>query len=282
MSNAIEPLLVIGSGGMLGRATVALLQREQLELLAIDVPEIDLTDPDSVARAVPTGVRTVINCAAFTDVDGAETREREANAVNGEGVAVLARRCAELQAKLVHYSTDFVFDGRATQPYAVDHPRSPVNAYGRSKAIGEEALERAGCPYALIRTSWLYAPWGKNFVLTIRGLAATRPTLKVVNDQRGRPTSAEYLAERTLQLLRGGHTGVFHVTDGGECTKFELAREIASLTGARCQIDPCTTEEFPMPAPRPVYSVLDLSRTEALLGRSRPWQENLQRVLRAR
>jgi dTDP-4-dehydrorhamnose reductase len=196
-------------------------------------------------------------------------------------VGVLARRCAELRATLVHYSTDYVFDGRATQPYPIDHPRSPGNAYGRSKAIGEELLERAGCPYLLIRTSWLYAPWGKNFVLTIRELAAARPTLRVVSDQLGRPTSAEYLAERSLLLLRGGHRGVFHVTDGGQCSWFELARAIASLTGARCQVDPCTTEEFPRPARRPAYSVLDLSRVEALLGPSRPWQENLRRVLAA-
>jgi len=281
MASAIEPMLVIGSGGMLGSATVALLEREQLELRAIDVPDIDLADRASVARAVGVGVRTVINCAAFTDVDGAETREREATAVNGEGVAVLARRCAELQAMLVHYSTDYVFDGRATEPYSVDHPRSPVNAYGRSKAVGEKALERAGCPYLLIRTSGLYAPWGKNFVLTIRELMATRPTLKVVSDQLGRPTSAEYLAERSLALLRGGHAGVFHVTDGGQCSWFELARAIAKLTSSRCQIDPCTAEEFGRPAPRPAYSVLDLRRTEELLGPSRSWQENLERVLRA-
>jgi dTDP-4-dehydrorhamnose reductase len=281
MTRAIEPLVVVGATGMLGRAFQALLARDGLAFRAVDVPEIDLTDPDSVARCVADGVQTVVNCAAFTDVDGAETREEIARAINGEGVALLARRCRELDATLVHYSTDYVFEGHAERPYAVDHPRAPLNAYGRSKAVGEQALEQSGCRYLLIRTSWLYAPWGKNFVLTIRELARTRDSLKVVSDQVGRPTSAEYLAERSLALLRAGGEGAFHVTDGGECSWFEFARSITQLTGARCRVDPCTAAEFARPAPRPQYSVLDLSRTEALIGPSRSWQENLADVLRA-
>jgi dTDP-4-dehydrorhamnose reductase len=133
----------------------------------------------------------------------------------------------------------------------------------------------------LIRTSWLYAPWGKNFVLTIRDLARKSETLKVVSDQLGRPTSAEYLAERSLALLRGGHRGAFHVTDGGACSWHEFARSIVDLDGARCRVDPCTAAEFARPALRPAYSVLDLSRTERAIGPSRPWQENLAAVLRA-
>lgn len=281
MTQAIDPVVVVGANGMLGRAFQALLERERLAFRAFDVPVIDLTDPDSVARCIPQGTRTVLNCAAFTDVDGAETREAEARAVNGEGVGNLARRCAALDATLVHYSTDYVFEGDADRPYAADHPRAPLNAYGRSKAVGEELLEASGCRYLLVRTSWLYAPWGKNFVLTIRELARTRETLKVVDDQLGRPTSAEYLAERTLALLRGGHAGAFHVTDGGQCSWFELARHIVELDSAKCRVLPCSTEAFPRPAKRPAYSVLDLSRTEALIGPSRAWQDNVARVLRA-
>lgn len=281
MTSEIAPLLIVGSGGMLGRAFTALLAREGLEFSAIDLPEIDLTDVDSVEGALKPGLRTVINCAAYTDVDGAEQREPEANAINGAGVEMLARRAAEIGATLVHYSTDYVFEGTATRPYRVDHPRAPLNAYGRSKALGEALLEASDARYLLIRTSWLYAPWGKNFVLTMRQLTRNQPELKVVHDQVGRPTSAEYLAERTLQLLRGGHQGTFHVTDGGQCTWFEFTQRIAELSGGTARIQPCTSAEFQRPARRPAYSVLDLSRTEAAIGPSRPWQENLAQVLAA-
>jgi dTDP-4-dehydrorhamnose reductase len=274
-----EPLLIIGASGMLARAFAEQLGRARRAFRAIDVPEIDLRDAGSVERGVRAEYGVVLNCAAWTDVDGAETQEPAATAVNGSGVGTLAARCKQIGATLVHYSTDYVFDGQATRPYAVDHPRAPIGAYGRSKAVGEELLERSGAKYLLVRTSWLYAPWGKNFVLTMRELQRTREFLKVVADQVGRPTSAEYLAERTLGLLAHDCTGTFHVTDGGECSWHAFASEIARITGVRCHVHPCTTAEFPRPARRPPYSVLDLSRTEAVLGPSRAWQENLQAVL---
>lgn len=281
MRIAIEPILVLGAGGMLGRAFLALLQSEGLQHRAIDVPDFDLGDAQNIAKVVSSDVRVVINCAAFTDVDAAEIREADANAINGTGVGVLAQRCTEIGARLVHYSTDYVFAGQASKPYAVDEPRAPLNAYGRSKALGEQLLEAAGGSHLLIRTSWLYAPWGKNFVLTMRELTRTKPTLKVVDDQVGRPTSAQYLAAQSLALLRREQAGTFHVTDGGQCSWYAFTQEIVALLGARCEITPCTTAEFPRPARRPAYSVLDLSRTEAALGRSRPWQDNLADVLRA-
>ena len=281
MGASIEPILLIGARGMLGRAVGELLQRQQLRYSVVHKPEIDLSDADSIRRAVVEGARTVINCAAFTDVDDAETREAEATAVNGAGVGALARRCAEIGAVLVHYSTDYVFDGQAQRPYGVEHPRAPLNAYGRSKALGEQLLEQSGAEYLLIRTSWVYAPWGKNFVLTMRELLRTRESVKVVDDQVGRPTSAESLAERSLGLLRRGCRGIFHVTDGGQCSWDAFARRIAELTSSRCRVEPCTSAEFPRPARRPSYSVLDLSRSEAELGPSEPWERHLERVLRA-
>lgn len=273
-------VVVVGASGMLGRASVALLEREGVAFRGVDVPEIDLTRPESVARVLDAAVDTVINCAGYTDVPGAEQHEREACAVNGDGVGVLATRCRELGATLVHYSTDYVFDGRATRPYPTDHPRAPLNAYGRSKALGEECLARAGARHLLIRTSWLYAPWGKNFVLTMRERMRTQDVVRVVNDQTGRPTSAEFLAARSLALLRHGATGTFHVTDGGQCTWFDFASRIAGLTGTRCRVEPCATAAFASPVVRPAYSVLDLTGTEALLGPSRPWEQNLADVLR--
>jgi len=279
MTRTFEPLLIVGASGMLARAVAAELARAQLRFTALDLPELDITDAASVAAAIDGSQRTVINCAAYTDVDGAQANPELADAVNGRGVGHLADRCAATSATLVHFGTDYVFDGCGREPYAVDHPRAPIGAYGRSKALGEELLEASGAQRLLIRTSWLYAPWGKNFVLTMRNLLHTRERVQVVDDQRGRPTSAEYLAERTLGLLALDARGVFHVTDGGECSWHELASAIAELTSARCQVAACSTQELGRPAPRPAYSVLALDRVEALLGPSTPWRENLARVL---
>ncbi len=279
MSGAI---LVCGAGGMLGRAWLERLAARGIEGRAADLPALDLADEASIARHVVPGLRAVVNCAAYTDVDGAETNEALATAINGHGVARLVARCDAVGVPLVHYSTDYVFDGRASAPYRTDQACDPLNAYGRSKRVGEEAVLASRGPHLVIRTSWLYAPWGKNFVLTIAKLAGERPELRVVNDQRGRPTSAEHLAQLSLALLERGVQGVFHGTDGGECTWFDFATAIAAAVAPSCRVVPCTSAEFPRPAPRPAYSVLDLSKTEALLGPMPDWRENLASVLARR
>jgi dTDP-4-dehydrorhamnose reductase len=276
------PFFIISPDGMLGRAWQALLEARGIEFAAASYPELDIRDPSSIERWISPRYRTVINCAAYTDVDAAETRESEADAVNAKGVAQLAERCRAVSALLVHYSTDYVFDGAGTAPYMVGEARRPQNAYGRSKARGEELLERSGCAYLMVRTSWLYAPWGKNFVDTMAKLGAAQPVLRVVDDQRGRPTSAEYLATRTLALLEHGARGTYHLADGGECTWHEFATEIVRATGGSARVDRCTSAEFARPAQRPAYSVLDLRASEALIGPSRDWRENLADVLRAR
>jgi dTDP-4-dehydrorhamnose reductase len=272
-------LLVLGADGMLGRAWVRLCEDRGLAPRGATYPAFDLTDPASVERVVTGPLRAVINCAAYTDVDGAERDEATATRVNGDGVGALVARCDALGVPLVHYSTDYVFDGRADSPYSVDHPIAPVNAYGRSKRAGEEHVLASPGPHLLIRTSWLYAPWGKNFVGTIARLAKERGSLRVVDDQRGRPTSAEPLAALSLALLDAGARGVFHGTDGGECTWFELATAVAEAVAPGCVVEPCTSEEFPRPAPRPAYSVLDLSATEALVGAPAHWRARLADVL---
>ena len=273
------PVLITGGAGMLGRAWRDLLAGAGVEHHAADVAEIDITSEASVAAVASGPWRTVINCAAWTNVDGAEADEPAATRVNARGVERLADACLVRGALLVHYSTDYVFDGRAAAPYPIDHPRDPINAYGRGKAAGEEALERSGAEHLLIRTSWLYAPWGANFVRTIARLAREKPTLRVVNDQRGRPTSAEHLARATAALIAAGARGTHHATDGGECTWFEFASEIVRLAGSPCRVEPCTTAEFPRPAKRPTYSVLDLSATEAKIGPMPAWQGNLRDVM---
>ena len=271
--------LLISPDGMLGRAFMEALSQRGEPVVGLSFPEVDVTRPETLTR-IDASVHRVINCSAFTDVDGAESREDEALAINGTGVAHLAAACTKVGASLVHFGTDYVFAGDASAPYRVDAPVAPRTAYGRTKAAGEEALRQSGASHLYLRTSWLYAPWGKNFVRTIAALGKTKPELKVVDDQRGRPTSAEELVETTLALWDRGARGLFHATDGGECTWFEFAQAIVEGTGGTAKVLPCTTAEFPRPAPRPAYSVLDLSATEAALGRPlRHWRQTLADVL---
>lgn len=269
--------LVISPDGMLGRAFAERLGKGAFE--GVLYPDIDLTKEDTITRAVRPGITRVINCSAYTDVDGAETNEALATAINGTGVGALARRCREVGATLVHFGTDYVFDGAASAPYPVSAPLAPQGAYGRSKALGETLIRESGAEHLYVRTSWLYAPWAKNFVRTIASLARTKEKLRVVDDQRGRPTSAEHLVRTTLALAERGMRGTWHVTDGGECTWFEFAREIGRITGAPCVVEPCTTAEFPRPAPRPAYSVLDLAETESVLGAMPDWRVALADVM---
>lgn len=276
-----SPVLLIGANGMLGRAWQALLEQRQIAFVPLTRPNFDVTDEGSIEAAVRPGHRLVINCSAWTDVDGAESPENydAAYALNATGVGLMAERCAAIGATLVHYSTDYVFDGEGEVPYHTDAPRKPVNAYGRTKAEGERLVEASRCRHLLVRTSWLYAPWGKNFVLTMARLTKEKASLQVVNDQRGRPTSAEHLAATSLAILERGAEGTFHVTDGGDCTWYDFAAHINERLGHGCDVQPCETSAFPRPAKRPTYSVLDLSKTEELVGAMPGWRENVDSVL---
>lgn len=275
-TDPVHRVLLLGADGMLGHAWDLLAQREGLTVVPRTFPAFDLTRREQVEALPLHEVDVVVNCTGWTDVDGAEAREAEATALNGDGVGWLAEACRDAGRVLVHYSTDYVFEGDAQRPYPVDHPRAPLNAYGRSKAVGEERIEAAlgGPPagFLLLRTSWLYAPWGNNFVRTMARLGKERSELRVVDDQRGRPTSAEHLAATSLALLRRGARGILHVTDGGECTWHGLARAVIEQVNPACKVSPCTTAEFPRPALRPAYSVLDLGPTEAIMGPMPPWE----------
>lgn len=273
-------VVVLGAKGMLGRALCGLLDARGVSFVAADREEFDLADAEAVGRSRLPMDEVWFNCAAWTNVDGAETHEAHALAVNGgEGLRVLCERVREAGGMIVHVSTDYVFDGNATNPYRVDEPRNPIGAYGRTKAAGEEIIERSGAEHLIVRTSWLYAPWANNFVRTMAKLTRDKSELKVVHDQRGRPTSAEHLARSLVALVEAEARGVFHVTDGGECTWYELARAVRDGLGHACEIRPCTTAEFPRPAARPGYSVLDLTRAESLLGRMPDWRSNVADVL---
>ncbi len=257
--------IVLGKEGQLGRAFGELLHAEGHDFHLLGQETVDLSRPETVHLDLDSSTH-LINCAAYTNVDGAEADEATAARVNGHAVGRLAELCREAGSTFIHFSTDYVFDGTARAPYPVDHPRTPLGAYGRTKALGEELLERSQVDSLLVRTSWVYAPWGHNFVRTMARLMKEKESLKVVDDQRGRPTHVATLAARTLALFRGGHRGTFHVTDDGECTWYGLASCIREALGASCELTPCTTEEFPRPAPRPAYSVLDTSSADALLG----------------
>ena len=271
--------LLISPDGMLGRAWKTLLEARAIPFEGVSYPAFDLTAPDALQRIESGKYTRVINCAAWTDVDGAEAKEAEATELNGHAVGRLAQRCAEAGSILVHYSTDYVFGGDATEPYPVDGPYDPVNAYGRSKMLGEIAIRYSGALHLILRTSWLYAPWGQNSALTMRRLGKERDVLTVVDDQRGRPTSARHLAEASLRLLEVGARGTLHVTDGGECTWHGLAEAVVRTVNPNCDVRPCSSDAFPRPAKRPAYSVMDLGPTEALIGPMQDWRDNLAAVL---
>ena len=273
------PLLLLGDRGMLGRAFRELLTAKQRPFTGFDLPELDIAEPSQVGPLFDRRWSAVINCAAYTNVDGAEADESAALRANGTAPGVVAAACARAQVPLIHFSTDYVFSGNASAPYAVNAPLQPLGAYGRGKAAGEIAIRKSGAEFLILRTSWLYAPWANNFVRTMARLTRDKPEVKVVDDQRGRPTSAQHLVAASLALLDRGARGTLHVTDGGECTWYEFTVAIARLLARTAIIRPCTTAEFPRPAARPAYSVLDLAPTEAILGPMPDWRVNLASVI---
>ncbi|MEU9265058.1 dTDP-4-dehydrorhamnose reductase [Streptomyces sp. NPDC048251] len=278
--------LVTGAGGMLGRDTVEELARRGEDVTGLDRTGLDITRPGSVARAFAAHrPDLVVNCAAYTAVDDAETDEARALLVNGEGPRLLAAACAAHGARLVHVSTDYVFDGAARAPYREDGPPSPRTAYGRTKLAGERAV-RAVLPDAgvIVRTAWLYGVHGRSFVRTMLELQARRDTVDVVDDQRGQPTWSADVAARIADLgpkAGRGATGVFHATAAGEATWYDLAREVFRSLGADPdRVRPTTGDAFPRPAPRPAYSVLAHGRWQEVgLSPPRDWRTALGQAL---
>ena len=276
-------ILVTGAGGLLGSAAVADARTRGWSVAARPRAELDVTDAAAVAEAVASASPdAVLHCAAWTAVDRAEAEPGRALEVNRDGTAAVAEACAAAGALLVYPSTDYVFDGRKGAPYAPDDAPNPLSAYGRSKRAGEEAARRA--PRRLVaRTSWLYGAGGKNFVDAVLARAERGEALRVVDDQRGRPTWTRSLAAALLDLVERGATGVLHVSDAGEATWRELALEALRLAGLDVPVEPVSTEAWGAPAPRPRESLLDLSETERVLGRPLPhWKESLARYVEER
>jgi dTDP-4-dehydrorhamnose reductase len=224
----------------------------------------------------------IVLAAAYTDVDGCEINPTFALSVNAHGAANVAKSAASSGSRLLFVSTDYVFDGKKTTPYETNDPRHPINAYGRSKAAAEERLAQILPESCVVRTSWLFGPGGKCFPDTILKMAAKRPQIEVVNDQRGSPTYTADLADAVIQLCRAGAGGIFHCTNSGECSWYELACEILRQAGVGTPVRPTTSEMFVRPAERPTYSVLSPASLHSMGIRMRPWRETLQDYLSRR
>jgi len=272
-------VVITGAQGQLGTDLVRSFQGH--EVTALDLPTFDLTAADCVRAIVDAAPEVVIHGGAYTDVDGAERNRDLAMAVNADGTERVAKAAAKAGARLICISTDYVFDGRGARPYVETDPTNPINVYGESKRAGElRAL--ACCENTLIvRTAWLCGQKGKNFVKTMLQLAAERPLLKVVADQRGCPTFTEDLAAMVAQLAAQPDQGILHVTNEGHCTWHEFASEIVRLAGYQVPVEAITTAEMPRPAKRPAYSVLSSDRLHHLGFTMPPWRDGLQRLLTA-
>ena len=292
-------ILLIGKNGQVGWELQRSL-RPLGEVTAFDCPEIDLGKPESLPAIVrQVKPRVIVNAAAYTAVDKAESEQDVANRVNGDSVGVLAREAAAIGAWMVHYSTDYVFDGTGTRPWTEADSTNPVNAYGRSKLLGEQQLAASGCRHLLFRTSWVYAARGHNFVRTILRLAAERDSLRVIADQHGVPTSAELLADVTAlalhQVCREGaagdaRAGTYHLVPRGETTWHGIAvaaveEALAAGAALKCtpdRIAPIPTSEYPLSAPRPANSRLSVDRVEQAFGiRCPDWREQLLRAVQS-
>lgn len=273
--------LITGASGMLGRDLQDVLADR--DVTALTRAELDVTDASAV-RAAVEGHDVILNCAAYTKVDDAESHEDVAYAVNAIGPANMADACAVTGARLVTISTDYVFDGRATSPYAEDRPRDPINAYGRTKAAGEElALERHPDGTFVVRTAWLYGAHGPNFAQTMLNLAAARDSWSVVDDQLGQPTWTHDLAVQLVAMLDAdAPAGIYHGTNSGQATWFEFARAVLEEAGLDPErITPTDSSTFVRPAARPSYSVLGHDAWEAAgLARMRHWREALSQAAR--
>jgi len=263
---------------MLGTDLVGFLRRQHEEVQAWDLPQHDITDVNRIINDIhDVGPDAIFHLAAWTDVDACESDPARAASVNFQGAWSVALAAAELGCKLVYLSTDYVFDGRSRRPYRENDTPSPLSAYGKSKLMGEQAVARTCRRRFIVRTSWLYGRHGRNFVDTIREKSRQEQRIEVVSDQFGSPTYSRDLCRPLWDLARSEHYGVFHVTNSGQCSWFQLAEEVVRLTGARCEVVPVDTARIARPAPRPQYSVLENSNFKRKFGKLlRPWQEALR------
>lgn len=278
-------IVVTGALGQLGQEIMKLAAGSEHEFVFTDIRAtdnvslLDITDADAVDAFVGKDVDVIVNCAAYTDVNKAESDEESARQINAAAAGILASAAAKADALLIHVSTDYVFDGTSTVPYREDCLPAPTGAYGRTKLKGERLVQESGCRYMIFRTAWLYSLSGRNFFLTMVNKTAELPQIKVVFDQTGTPTYAGDLAYLISHIIENGlldRTGIYHYTDEGVCSWYDFAKEINSLVGHTCNVMPCRTEDYPTPARRPHYSVLDKAKVRETFGIEIPhWRDSL-------
>ena len=277
-------ILVTGANGQLGMEMRNVSAGSADRYIFTDVAELDITDADAVDRVIASEkVDVIVNCAAYTNVDKAEEDEQTADLINHRAVAILASAAAKYGATLIHISTDYVFDGLSCVPYKEDDATSPTGAYGRTKLAGEHAVIESGCRYLIIRTAWLYSPYGKNFVKTMMKLTAEEGSINVVFDQVGTPTCAADLAALIYKVITErmlDRQGVYHFSNEGVCSWYDFAVEIRDLCGNTCDIRPCHSDEFLSRVRRPSYSVLDKTKVKNIFGINiHHWKKSLRKIL---
>lgn len=276
-------ILVTGANGQLGCEMRRLGAVSPNNYIFTDVAELDITDSDAVMRVVKEcTVEAIVNCAAYTNVDKAESDEAMAELINAVAVGNLARAMKEVGGTLFHVSTDYVFGREGNTPRTEDMPLDPLGVYGRTKLHGEEAIAQSGCKALIFRTAWLYSEFGNNFLKTMMRLTAEREQINVVFDQVGTPTYAGDLALAIFSIIEAGvyegNEGIYHFSDEGVCSWYDFAVEIAAAAGnTSCRINPCHSSEFPSPVTRPPYSVLDKTKIKNTFDIDIPhWRESME------
>lgn len=281
-------ILITGAGGQLGQTFMAMtadcghnIVYTDLRPSREEVMALDACDADAVAHMVDNfGIQIIVNCAGYTDVAKAETEEELAFKVNAEAPGVLAKVAAKHDVVLIHISTDYVFDGKASKAYGEDAEPAPLSAYGRSKFAGELAVLAASCRHIILRTAWLFSPYGKNFVKTIYEKSAESPMLKVVEDQIGTPTYAGDLVDFIMHIIDAqmlDNMGLYNYTNEGVCSWYDLACEVCDLSGHLCDILPCKTSDYPTGVVRPAFSLLDKTKVKQTFGIEIPhWKDSLR------
>jgi dTDP-4-dehydrorhamnose reductase len=275
--------LILGAKGQLGRDLMAVF-RDKGETFGYDLPELDIGDAAAMAKlCTQIAPELIINAAAYTDVDGAEDNIEAAFRANEAGARNAADAAAYHGIPVVYYSTDYVFDGTKGKPYSPEDPIAPMSVYGRSKAAGESATRKSNPKHFILRTAWLYGPGGNNFVEKILRAAASRPSLRVVDDEFGSPTHTHDLAEATYALACTEAYGIYHVVNTGVCSRYEQVREILMLARLSTPVERCSVKEYPMKAARPLYSVLDTAKLTENTGYAmRPWHVALSNYMKRR
>lgn len=273
-------ILITGANGQLGNEMRRVSAASSNHYIFTDVAELDITNPDAIRKMVNDNhIEIIVNCAAYTNVDKAEDDYEMADLLNNKAVENLAAAAKEVDATLIHVSTDYVFQGDRNIPCCEDWETNPLGVYGKTKLAGEQSLQRVGCKYLIFRTAWLYSSFGKNFVKTMRQLTADRDSLKVVFDQVGTPTYARDLADVFFKVIEEelfDKQGIYHFSNEGVCSWYDFAKEICELSGNTCDIQPCHSDEFPSKVKRPHFSVLDKTKLKSAFNIKVPyWKDSL-------